>query len=419
MSKYYLTEAYGNLYNPRKADETFYENLRFVDYLMQEEIEEVMESLLWEFMDYGNTLDESYGLIKNTFSDVILEEVLSEARMTPRQKAERSARVGSERKETLKQISGEKATARRQERVAKVTGALKKAGDTVGKAATGAGTAAMGAIKAGKQAAAGAYERAKGLPGKAMAALKGVVRSGAAAAIKKGRSAERAGKAAERTTVTTTTTSGGGRDTAPSTETTVQKSGGSKRRAIGGLLQRAGKAVAGALKAKSTGMSRSDYEERKASRAAAAKSAVGEPFKATSSGASTPKPKPKPELGLKSLEASGKKPAYNPAAASRHAMKSMGGRKLSPSTPLTPWNKGPDKSGKASTAPSTIQAERRKQISLARQSQRNEEFELLAQYILEDLIAEGYANNYEDAFEILENLSEESILGLTEMYLED
>lgn len=84
MSKYHLTEAYGNLYNPRKADETFYENLRFVDYLMQEEIEEVMESLLWEFMDYGNTLDESYSLIEGVFSDdVILEEVLTEARMSP------------------------------------------------------------------------------------------------------------------------------------------------------------------------------------------------------------------------------------------------------------------------------------------------------------------------------------------------
>ena len=46
------------------------------------------------------------------------------------------------------------------------------------------------------------------------------------------------------------------------------------------------------------------------------------------------------------------------------------------------------------------------------------DFELLAQYILEDFIAEGYANNYEDALEILENLSEESILELTEMYLE-
>lgn len=418
MSKYYLTEAYGELYNPRKADETFYENLRFVDYLMQEEIEEVMESLLWEFMDYGNTLDESYGIIQNCFSDVILEEVLSEARMSPRQKAERAARVGSERAATLKQVAGEKATARRQERVAKVTGALKKAGQAVGKAATGVGSAVASATRAGKTAAAGAYDRAKGLPGKAMAALKGVVRKGAAAAIKAGRSTERAGKEAERTTVTTTTTSGGGRGAAPSTETTVEKSGGAKRRAIGGLLKKAGKAVASAIKGKSSGMSRGDYEERKAGRAAAARSAVGQPFSGgSSSGGSTPKPKPA-GLGLKALQASGKKQAYNPDAANRSARRRMGDKPLSPSTPLTPWNKGPDKSGKASTSPLTIKAERRKQISLARQSQRNEEFELLAQYILEDFIAEGYANNYEDAFEILENLSEESILELTEMYLE-
>ena len=408
MSKYYLTEAYGELYNPRRADETFYENLRFVDYLMQEEIEEVMESLLWEFMDYGNSLDESYNLIGRVFSDnVILEEVLME--LNP------YAPAGS--KEARQYARSTTRSKRGAERAAAVTGALKRAKETVGRAATGAGSATMSAMRAGKKAAAGAYERAKGLPGKAMAALKGVVRKGAAAALKAGRKTEKAGREAERTTVTTTTTSGGGRGAAPSTETTVQKSGGAKRRFVGGLLKKAGKAVAGAMKGKSTGMSRGDYEERKAGRAAAARSAVGEPFKGTSSGASAAKPKS--ELGLKSLEASGKKPAYNPAAASRHAIRRMGGRKLAPSTPLTPWNKGPDKSGKASTAPSTIQAERRKQIKLARQSQRNEEFELLAQYILEDFIAEGYANNYEDALEILENLSEESILELTEMYLED
>lgn len=434
MSKYYLTEAYGNLYNPRKADETFYENLRFVDYLMQEEIEEVMESLLWEFMDYGNTLDESYGLIKNTFSDVILEEVLSEARMTPRQRAERSARVGSERKETLKQVAGEKATARRQERVAKVTGALKKAGDTVGKAATGAGTAAMGAIKAGKQAAAGAYERAKGLPGKAMAALKGVVRSGAAAAIKQGRSAERAGKAAERTTVTTTTTSGGGRSTAPSTETTVQKSGGSKRRAIGGLLQRAGKAVAGAFKVKSTGMSRSDYEERKASRAAAAKSAVGEPFKATSSGRpqgphqqSTTKPQ-----GPKAPAAQGPRRSTSPTSSERRYPTEKSGQTTLFTKPVAGKSVGADvkvpsggqKRFGATRKPKGGSGKRQMPLNLKKagysETQRESvDFELLAQYILEDFITEGYADNYEDAFEILENLSEESILELTEMYLED
>ncbi len=410
MSKYYLTEAYGDLYNPRKADETFYENLRFVDYLMQEEIEEVMESLLWEFMDYGNNLDESYRLIENAFSDVILEEVLSEARMSPRQKAERAARVGSERQETLKQVAGQKATQRREARKAAVVGGLKKAKETVGKAASGVGSAAMGAVRAGKQAASGAYERAKGLPGKAMAALKGLARKGAAAAIKSGRSAERAGKEAERTTVTTTSTSGGGRGAAPSTQTTVEKSGGSKRRAVGGLLQKAGKALAGKLKAKPDRMTRGEYEERKAGRAAAASASVG------SVAPTTPKPEAKkPELGFKKLQSSGQKPVYNPAAANRSEKRRTGG-KLPASSALTPWNKGPDKSGKQSTAPSTIQAQRRNQIRLAR-TQR-EEFELLAQYILEDFINEGYANNYDDALEILENLSEQSIIELTEMYLE-
>jgi len=373
---------------------------------MQEEIEEVMESLLWEFMDYGNNLDESYRLIENAFSDVILEEVLSEARMSPQRMAQRAA----ERQQTLKQVAGQKATQRREARKAAVVGGLKKAKETVGKAASGVGSAAMGAVRAGKQAASGAYERAKGLPGKAMAALKGLARKGAAAAIKSGRSAERAGKEAERTTVTTTSTSGGGRGVAPSTETTVQKSGGEKRRAVGGLLQRAGKALAGALKSKPSRMTRGEYEERKAGRAAAARSAVAD----TTSSAPKPEAK-KTELGLKKLQSSGQKPVYNPAAANRSERKRTGGA-LPPSTPLTPWNKGPDKSGKASTAPTTVKAERAKQIRLAR-TQR-EEYELLAQYILEDFINEGYANNYEDALEILENLSENSIIELTEMYLE-
>jgi hypothetical protein len=185
MSRYYLTEAYGELYNPRKTDETFYENLKFVDYLMNEQIEEVMESLLWEFMDYGNTLDESYTLIENTFSDVILEEVLAEA-INPRQKAERAARVGAERAATLK-------TARREERVAKVTGAVKRAKESVKSSAAGVGSAAS-------RAATGTYKRASGLAGRAMAALKGIVRKGAFAVGSKMRQAgekiEKSGKAA-------------------------------------------------------------------------------------------------------------------------------------------------------------------------------------------------------------------------------
>lgn len=79
---YSLSEAYADLYNPRKAEENalFYDNLRFVDYLSQEDIQEVMESLLWEFIDYGHSLDESYDLISGVFSDSILEEILYETK---------------------------------------------------------------------------------------------------------------------------------------------------------------------------------------------------------------------------------------------------------------------------------------------------------------------------------------------------
>ena len=200
MSRYYLTEAYGELYNPRKTDDTFYENLKFVDYLMNEQIEEVMESLLWEFMDYGNTLDESYTLIENTFSDVILEEVLAEA-INPRQKAERAARVGAERAATLK-------TARREERVAKVTGAVKRAKESVKSSAAGVGSVAS-------RAATGTYKRASGLAGRAMAALKGIVRKGAFAVGSKLRQAgekiEKSGKAAASAPAVTRSANIGGR----------------------------------------------------------------------------------------------------------------------------------------------------------------------------------------------------------------
>ena len=430
MSKYYLTEAYGELYNPRKADETFYENLRFVDYLMQEEIEEVMESLLWEFMDYGNNLDESYGLIKGVFSDdVILEEVLTEARMTPRQKEERAARQRS----NLQLAAGQEATKRREARKAAVTGALKQARETVGKVASGVGSSAMGAMRAGKQAAVGAYDRAKGLPGRAMAALKNVVRKGADAAINSGRSIERAGKEAERTTVTTTSTSGGGRGATPSTVTRVQKSGGSKRRAIGGLLQRAGEAVAGALKSKPSRMTRGEFEERKAGRAAAAKAAVGEPFRTTSSGRpqgphqqSTTKPQ-----GPKAPAAQGPRRATAPASSERRYPTEKSGQTTLFTKPVAGKSVGADvkvpSGGQrrfgATRKPKGGSGKRQMPLNLKKagysETQRESvDFELLAQYILEDFINAGYADTYEDAFEILENLSEDSILELTEMYLE-
>jgi hypothetical protein len=433
MSKYHLTEAYGSLYNPRKADETFYENLRFVDYLMQEEIEEVMESLLWEFMDYGNTLDESYSLIEGVFSDdVILEEALCEARMSPQRMAQRQA----ERQATLQQLAGEKAQARKEARKAAVTGALKSAGKAVQSAATGAGSAAMGAMRAGKQAAAGAYERAKGLPGRAMAALKGLVRKGATAA---GRRMEKSGEQARRQAqIAAGGASYGGssvlaRSRARAAGLEAAGKTGSKRKTIGRLLRKAGAMVgrAGRGSGETKPMSRGNYEERKAGRAAAARSAVGEPFSSTSSGRphgphqqSTTRPQ-----GPKAPAAQGPRRATSPASSERRYPTEKSGQTTLFTKPV------PGKSAGANVkVPSGGQRKfgaTRKPKKGGRQMPLNlkgvgysepkvqaEEFELLAQYILEDFIAEGYADNYEDAFEILENLSEESILELTEMYLE-
>lgn len=435
MSKYYLTEAYGELYNPRKADETFYENLRFVDYLMQEEIEEVMESLLWEFMDYGNTLDESHKIIENCFSDVILEEVLSEARMSPQRMAQRAA----ERQATLKQVAGEKATARRQARVAKVTGALKKAGQAVGKAATGVGSAVSSAARAGKTAAAGAYDRAKGLPGKAMVALKGVVRKGAMAA---GRKIEKSGEEARKKAQTA---AGGASYSGSSTleRSRARTAGieaasktGSKRKTIGRLLRAAGAMVGRAGRGSSENKSRMTRDDLRANndrRAAAARSAVGEPFSGSSSGRpqgpfqqNTTRPQ-----GPKAPAAQGPRRATSPASSERKYPTEKSGQTTLFTRPVPGKSVGADvkvPSGGQRKFGATRKSKggsgkRQMPLNLrgAGYSETQKEsidFELLAQYIMEDFINEGYADNYEDAFEILENLSEESILELTEMYLE-
>ena len=86
MSRYHLTEAYGKLYNPRITEEHYYDNLKFVDYLQTEQIQEVMESLIWEFMDYGDTLGEAVDTLTAIFTDdeILLEtlDTICEATVT-------------------------------------------------------------------------------------------------------------------------------------------------------------------------------------------------------------------------------------------------------------------------------------------------------------------------------------------------
>lgn len=73
MSRYHLSEAYASIYNPRLTED-FDDNLRFIDYMLDEDIEEVVESLFWEFRDYGHSIDESIDLLRASANDEILCE---------------------------------------------------------------------------------------------------------------------------------------------------------------------------------------------------------------------------------------------------------------------------------------------------------------------------------------------------------
>lgn len=75
MYRYNLSEEYSQIYS-NKFDANSYDNLRFVDYMQDEDIEYVMESLYWEFRDYGNSSDESLDVLKRSLSEDIVNETL-------------------------------------------------------------------------------------------------------------------------------------------------------------------------------------------------------------------------------------------------------------------------------------------------------------------------------------------------------
>ena len=73
MSQYALSESYSEIYDHRKIEESF-DNFRFVDYMLPEHLEEVIEELVWEFRDYGHTLEESFEMIDYALEDQVICE---------------------------------------------------------------------------------------------------------------------------------------------------------------------------------------------------------------------------------------------------------------------------------------------------------------------------------------------------------
>jgi hypothetical protein len=126
MSGYHLSEAYSNLYNSRQGED-FSDNLRFIDYMLDEDIEEVVESLFWEFRDYGNSIDESIDLLRSSTSTEVINEsldFLTEARYTDKQLKMRADFKAKQQKDTESVTAGKDKKIRQDKRKARIDGAI-------------------------------------------------------------------------------------------------------------------------------------------------------------------------------------------------------------------------------------------------------------------------------------------------------
>ena len=174
MSRYHLSEAYSNLYNPR-LQENFDDNLQFIDYMLDEDIEEVVESLFWEFRDYGNSVDEAIDLLMTIADPEIIqesyqsiyEEYLQEE-MTPRQEYEKRTKSQQKAGELGKALRNPTAAnyVLRKGGVGNAAKAI--AGDAFNRLSNRSSRIRSGVVKRVKQA----WEGAKGGLGRAKATMK-------------------------------------------------------------------------------------------------------------------------------------------------------------------------------------------------------------------------------------------------------
>jgi hypothetical protein len=366
MSRYHLTEAYGELYNPRLTEESFYDNLRFVDYLQQEQIEEVMESLIWEFMDYGDTLDEAVETLDVIFADdeIISEslEMITEAMSVSQRRASQrglrgnysaqdaqrfqtSSKAASSRatrdlenasrlaKGALSSASDSAARARRAERSTAVRGALRSAAGTVGSALSKARTGIRNRISQLKQVGSAAAEKAK-------AGLAQVARVGRGIA------------------------------------------GGVEGAVVGARIgaRRAYNAPAPVAKTRTPGRTQTQQARD------VARNANGDVFATPARPVLTQKPPLPPR----------------------------------PRVAVAPVTSAPKPRGMGS-AKNRARMEKNKEAyeKAKQQLKASVDYDLLTQYMVEDIIYEGYADTEAEALYILENMSEENLINLAECYLED
>ncbi len=374
MSRYHLSEAYADIYSPR-LQEDFDDNLRFIDYMLDEDIEEVVESLFWEFRDYGHTIQESIDLLSDSASTEVINEslvYLSEA-LTPRQQQDRAKFKAKQAADTAAVTRSKDSTIRQGQRKARIDGAISKVRAAWEGAKGGFGRAAK-AVSSGLGKAS-QYVSQQREAGKAK--LQKLMRTGANA-VKKG---IRKGTAAvERTKRDITGETGRAREN----------------------RQRISKLSGQASRNKEA---RKDPWEGSYSKAPAGKKpSAGRVLPAAKERAALPPAKEKPAATSPRREAAQKRAAK---AAKGVVAK---GKRFAP-----PAGSGVGAAAKRSNTGYAQAASRfAKQAGLS-----ESDSYILLDAIIEDLIFEGYATNEYDAVDLLNSLNEDTIYDITVEYLAD
>lgn len=397
--QYYLSEAYSDLYNPR-VDSNLDDNLRFIDPMEDSDIEEVVESLLWEICDYGNSLEESFSILSHAASDEIITEAyedlvydfLSESRSQVMARRA-AAKQGLEREKSRLQsdVRKEARRARVDGAISRVKSAISGARGGMGRAVKNLGGQVAKARSEGKARLGQLLRRGVKSTGRLMGSAGKAIEKSGQKSSESGLASRRAGRVDR-----------GGQMSLVLEPTTKEKTGGAMSK-IGRGIRKAGAAVGKLGKTKPQGMSRGSYEQRKAERSSSARAGVGKAFES------------KP---------SAKKPVAALPPAGGTSARPMTQRRKEALEKISKAAEGKASKGRRFSAPGGISSPKRAHTDIKGQAGRFaqkalKEYEDILDTILDTLVEEKYAKDHESALNIFLNLSEDMVYDLTEDFLVD
>lgn len=476
MSLYSLTETYSEIYDHRKVEDLF-DNLRFIDYMKSEDIEQVVEELVWEFRDYGNTLEEAFEMLSSASDDDVIcesyeeliEDILYEATVTRSKvpittsiKRSSTPSTGSSRitpgRGGTQIPSGEteitssnrldkNEVSRRANRIARIRNANKSVKSRISKL-----SGPISSVKQSISGSAGGLGRAAmNLGGKVVekgkAMLKSLLRRGGKSIKKAGKSIETSGIRASQEPKSNKSFKLGN-----TTFTATTEPGGSKRQAIGKAIKRVGASIRRMSNKKTPSSTSAEPQGTPSSKTRdmgpEPAAAFRNPPSATSFGRLSQKSpdsdertgrarRPRPSTRLKpNVSGRRERVSSGPISSSSASMMGTTGGITTRVRPSggTPSSSGgrdlfpralPPKGAGTFTPSGNIRSASQRQFALSRAATQGkkalnkEELDLLLQYISEDLIDAGYAYNIDEAYEIINDLDESTLTEIIYDYIEE